>query len=62
MTKPTVEEMRAAQRSTTEQGIWCNICGAHITDIEELEDEEYVPPSDCPRCGWPDNFDPDNVL
>ncbi|MGI9422722.1 MAG: hypothetical protein ACR2PA_05985 [Hyphomicrobiaceae bacterium] len=43
----------------TQDGIWCNACGELIAAGWQLvEEPDIEPPKQCPRCGWPDEFDP----
>lgn len=41
-----------------EHGVWCVACGEHIAAPWNVT-ETYVPPENCKRCGWPDEFDPE---
>jgi len=43
--------------TVNEHGIWCDGCGELIAPEFHIDDD-YVCPSQCKRCGWPDEFDP----
>jgi hypothetical protein len=43
-----------------EHGLWCQVCGEHIAAPWNIT-ETYIPPENCKRCGWPDEFDPEAV-
>lgn len=40
-----------------EHGAWCPVCGDLVASSFQMEDEDFIVPSVCRQCGFPDEID-----